>query len=224
MRAVSVLVRGDRAQRHGYDAEWANKLHRALDRRARLEGHVCLTDDPRGLASWIQAVDIGRWWRENRLRRGWWAKVKLFDPAIFEYGERLLYSDLDNLVVGDLGPLVEEARDFFFSAAPMTAPNFRRHDDEMSRRFSSAFMIWTHGLAEQAYLQWRPEMSKRFYGDQDWLGRALHGEHVLGRRWFARGTRVLRGRSTHDARVIFCTRAKNLDFLKERPDMAEHWR
>ena len=71
-----------------YTPEWAQKLDRATG------GVVCLTDmDVPGVATIPLVNDFP----------GWWAKVELFRPGLFE--GPVLYMDLDTLPVGDLDDL-----------------------------------------------------------------------------------------------------------------------
>lgn len=237
MIAASVLVRGNRA--HMYDAEWVNRLHRALDRHApAIERHVCLTDVPRrGLDSHIEPIAIGDWW--EYVKRAWssfyrkpipghWAKVHLWCPELsgIPPGSRILYSDIDNLIVGSLEPLLAEAEGHDFATAPNTAPNFNPPGVKVVHKYSSAFMVWTHGALADVFADFRPSVTRFYCGDQDWLGeRRPDDGHVFPMSYFRRGTYYLRRglEPGPQTRVIFCTKTKNAEFVKAAPWAREHW-
>lgn len=81
-----------------YTPEWVYALKRGIARHASDYRFVCLTDAA-GLPP-VWSVSLAYHWP------GWWSKLELFRPGVFEDGERVLYLDLDTLVVGDVGELV----------------------------------------------------------------------------------------------------------------------
>lgn len=68
---------------------------------------VCLTDDPsrhdlpKGEIHYLPSCD-----KLSQLLTGWWAKLYLFEPGRFE--GRVLYLDLDSVIVGPLDPLAAQ--------------------------------------------------------------------------------------------------------------------
>lgn len=82
-----------------YDAAWVRRLHRQV--KEHLEAphdFVCLADGDYGHLPHMSAVPLEHDWP------GWWAKMELFRPGLFE--GRVLYLDLDTLIVGDITSLV----------------------------------------------------------------------------------------------------------------------
>lgn len=67
---------------------------------------VCLTDFPRedGCIAGVPAAPVAHDWP------GWWAKMDLFRPGLFT--GRVLYLDLDTVIVGDLSDLACYGGDF----------------------------------------------------------------------------------------------------------------
>lgn len=47
-------------------------------------------------------------------RAGWWGCMSIFDPTV--PADCLIYTDVDNVIVGDLEPLIEDIRPYDFSA------------------------------------------------------------------------------------------------------------
>ena len=93
-----------------------NMLYRAG--RAHLAGDlrfVCLTDDASGLLAEIEArdiPDIGL--TDPQLKRpGVWRKLSLFSPELADLG-RVLFVDLDMMIVGDLAPFFAVTEDATF--------------------------------------------------------------------------------------------------------------
>lgn len=59
----------------------------------------CLTDDASGLDSGIGIIPL-----PDNLPT-WWGKLYLFKPGLFGHGERIIFLDLDTLIVGKLTDL-----------------------------------------------------------------------------------------------------------------------
>lgn len=75
-----------------YSLDWVAALKRGLDEHLSDFRFAVLTDDPAVPAAWRVPL-IHSW-------PGWWSKLELFRPGLFE--GRVLYMDLDTLPVGDL--------------------------------------------------------------------------------------------------------------------------
>jgi hypothetical protein len=97
-------------------AQYVNILYQGVRRNLlRAFDFVCFTDDPSGLDDGIQArpMPVGD-------IPGWWNKLALFKPGVFPAGERVLFLDLDTLIVGSLDEIAEYKgqfailRDFYF--------------------------------------------------------------------------------------------------------------
>lgn len=70
-----------------YSIEYVQRLQKAVGRHLPIEhDFVCFTD------------------RECSGLPGWWGKMALFEPT-WRAGQRVLYFDLDTVIVGDLSPL-----------------------------------------------------------------------------------------------------------------------
>jgi hypothetical protein len=134
-----------------YPARYANVLRAAVARHlARPHRFVCLTDDPSGLDAGIEARAL------SPGRVGWWNKLELFRPGQFE--GRVLYLDLDSVIVGDLAPLAARCGIVWL-------------DDWGWRRrvYGSGTMVWDAGEHADAWNDYTPEVAARLEGDQDWL-------------------------------------------------------
>lgn len=91
-----------------YVANLAAAVARHLQQPYRF---VCLTDVPEVLPQGIETAPLVHGWS------GWWSKMELFRPDLFR-GERVLFFDLDTLIVDDLSDIaavegVTLLRDFY---------------------------------------------------------------------------------------------------------------
>lgn len=87
---------------------------------------------------------------------GWWSKVELFKPGRFT--GRMLYIDLDSVIVGPLEPIVESR-----GILHLTQWGWKKHS------YGSGVMVWDAGEHTEIYEKFTPEVMKRLRGDQDWM-------------------------------------------------------
>jgi hypothetical protein len=87
-----------------YGADYVNRLHAGV--RAHLKGHsaeevpfVCFTDDAEGLDERVEARALPK---DATL---WWGKAYLFSEEAGLDGNRVVFLDLDQVIVADLGVL-----------------------------------------------------------------------------------------------------------------------
>lgn len=141
----------------GRGAEYVAKLADGIDRHMP---HgvpyrcVCLTDDPSTLPKGVvaKAVPEGL--------QGWWNKVALFKQGMFEPGERVLYFDLDTIILGDIADIAAYSGRFAIL-----------HDFLNPEHMGSSVMAWEAGALDHIWTTWdkagRPSFDPR--GDQFWI-------------------------------------------------------
>lgn len=148
-----------------FDMTWVRKLWTGVLRFLPRSRFSLLTDDANAALTFTvntprpEAVDL------NLLLYdwpGWWSKLELFRPGLFEPGERVLYLDLDTLPVGDLADLAA------YSGAFGMMTGFYRDI------LQSGVMAWTPGPATDrlwAGFTYNPERAIRSErGDGEWIG------------------------------------------------------
>jgi hypothetical protein len=100
-----------------YGPEYVNILYDMVSRNLPqgYEGSfVCLTDDPEGLSEGIQTIPL-----PDDLE-GWWGKLYMFKRGLFRDKSRLLFMDLDTLIIGNIAEIANyrgqfaTLRDFFY--------------------------------------------------------------------------------------------------------------
>ncbi len=146
-----------------YSVVYVNNLYRMVQKYL-LEPHrfVCLTDHPNDpeLLRGIEAIPV------DAPLRGWWHKVTIFRRNPYGLTGRILFLDLDVVVVGDLRPLLQH------TGSLAMIPDFMREGTYNS----SAFLL-TVGALPQVWERFRAnEMPRRYYGDQDWINHVAAGQ------------------------------------------------
>jgi len=113
---------------------------------------VCFTDDPfekegiecRPLIDGIE---------------GWNQKIALFKPGVFEDGERIIYLDLDTLLIGRIDKILDYQGEF------AVLRDFWRPEG-----FGPAVMLWRAGFGDWIWNDYaRAGMPELDRGDQEWL-------------------------------------------------------
>ncbi len=91
---------------------------------------------------------------------GWWQKCSLFIPSLFSDGDRVVWMDLDTIILGNIRDIAEYRGDF----AILRDPFFPQHH-------GSAVMAWKPGYLDHIWTTWdkggRPQFDPR--GDQRWI-------------------------------------------------------
>jgi hypothetical protein len=152
--------------KHGslYGADYVNRLY-AMVARNLTAGHegrfICFTDDDAGIRQEIHCRPLPKG------ILGWWNKLALFAPGEFERHDRILYFDLDTVMVGDLDEIARYDGEFAILR------DFYREDG-----WQSSVMAWKSGFGAEIWQRWnregRPEADG---GDQEWI------EHVFKNKW-----------------------------------------
>ena len=121
--------------------EYVEKLHRAVSKNLSLPfTFECFTDDQHGYPAGITKRAL-----PYPGLKHWFHKLSLFKPGVFPDGERVLYLDLDTLIVGSLDGFANYAGDIamieqFFADVN---PNFSGYQSGvMSWRAGSVDYIW----------------------------------------------------------------------------------
>jgi hypothetical protein len=214
---VCVWVRGN----VDYSAEYVVKLRNMVGRHLEKPfAFVCLTDRPEELPHDIDARPITPYPQAA----GWWNKIKLFAPGIFAEGERVLYLDLDIVIVGALWPIVNFPAPF---ALCPPGGNFTPTGYRIVRRFNSSVMVWNGGEQTDLFTDFPgPEadggQGLPLWGDQDWIGLRKPFAATMPAAWFPRVRECWHG-SGEAARVVLCKKPKNAAAAAALPWVAKAW-
>ncbi len=182
LTVACVWVEGEFA----YGPEYVSRLHAMCARWLEPPFQfVCLSDRPHLVPPPAVAIPV-----EKLPGFAPWTKLELFNPARAWPG-RVLYLDLDVLVVRPLAAVVDARARFAITHDPSPPARPRRVDTfgrAIVRKFNSSVMAWDGGTQTDLYTDWTPDVAARLSGDQDWIGerRRADGERAY--------TQTLRGR------------------------------
>jgi hypothetical protein len=125
-----------------YGIEYVEKLRNAVARNLTIpHSFVCITPHqkvPEGVVRMSPRVS----------GKGWWQKVGLFSPDLFGPSERILYLDLDLVVIGSLDELASSQEPFCMieNYGPPTEKTYRINDcftaDVMKELHGDQCWIW----------------------------------------------------------------------------------
>lgn len=153
----------------GRGAEYVTILHDSV-RRNLAEGtegrFICFTDDePANYGPGIEVRPLP----EPGLT-GWWNKLALFKPGVFEDGDRVLYFDLDTVITGRLDEIVAYDGPFAILRDAYRSDGLQSSVMawEVNESIASIWLVW-----EQ---QRRPEVPG---GDQAWIERCVAFADIL---------------------------------------------
>lgn len=121
---------------------------------------ICFTDNPEGLHERIKIKSLPEG------LKGWWNKLYLFSADAFEYGDRVLYFDLDTVVVNSLDDIAAYNGEFAILR------DFYRPDG-----LQSSVMSWEHKpdvwpIWEEWLAAGNPDVEG---GDQIWIEQVFRG-------------------------------------------------
>jgi hypothetical protein len=154
-----------------YSADYVNRLY-AMVARNLTAGHegrfVCFTDDDTDIRQEIHCRPLPEG------VAGWWNKLYLFAPGQFEHRDRVLYFDLDTVMVGDLDEIALYDGEFAILR------DFYREDG-----WQSSVMGWKAGFGAEIWQRWnregRPEAvnTATTHGDQAWIEKVVPKAEIL---------------------------------------------
>lgn len=218
LTVACVFVRGH----VGFTPDYVRKLRSMVSRALPAHRFVCLTDQPEALPD-VETIRIAT----PQGYYAWWAKLELFNPDHKELCEgRILYLDLDVLVVDSLLAIAEFGPEL--SLIPDDAPNFTgRGALKTVKRFNSSVMSWPGGTCHSLYTSWTPAVTRRLWGDQDWIGEQMPNATKMPLAWFPRLSQIttkgqVERRMKH-ARVVLCKKPKNAEAARQWPWFAKAW-
>jgi hypothetical protein len=138
-----------------------------------------------------------------------------------DLGDRVLYLDLDTLIVGSLDDVADYPSRF---ALVPHAGTFNGRDGlAVVKRFNSSAMVWDADVPGYLYDTWHPQVMRRLFGDQDWIGEQTHEADTMPIEWFPRLSAIKGGRIPTDAKVILCKKPKNEEAAEQWPWFRERW-
>lgn len=146
-----------------YGPEYVNRLFHMVSQNLTGEYRfVCLTDSADGLDSGIEALPLP----VNGLH-GWWNKLILFKRGVLPENSRVLYLDLDVVIVDSLD------RFFEFEQPMIICKGFAGHEG-----FNSSIFSFTPEACTNLFENFAKEKDRiigGMHGDQDWIFSEMPG-------------------------------------------------
>lgn len=140
---------------------YVRKLQNAVKRHLTMPYEfICLTDD--------SSIDFCRTIPLKHRWKGWWSKIEVFRAGLVDTN-RIIYFDLDTVILNNIDILTEQ--DYDFIALQPFNPKKRNNPYLMN----SSIMSWKNtGEFNFLYDQFNTKSSDgRFRGDQDYIGSQL---------------------------------------------------
>lgn len=150
---------------------YVRKLQNAVKRHLNMPYEfICLTDDT--TIDFCKTIPLKHSWK------GWWSKVELFRAGLSDM-DRVMYFDLDTIILNNIDILTEQ--DYDFIALQPFNPKKRSN----SYLMNSSIMSWrNHGAFDFLYDQFnKGRDTERFRGDQDYIGAQLIKEGKKFNHW-----------------------------------------
>ena len=117
---------------------------------------ACLTDNPDGLDDRIEVLTPP----DGLKGSGWWNKLFLFSPGLFRDADRILFFDLDTIILKNIDDIAS------YDGGFAGMGNFRNG----GWPFSSCMMAWQNGTMTHLWSDWnalgRPVTT---YGDDEFI-------------------------------------------------------
>jgi len=171
IRDVVCLTHGNK-----YPWEYVEKLYSMVTRHssAPVRFHV-MTEEHRAVPAHMIKHTLTHWPDISGPNLAWWYKMQLFD--LRRFSNRMLYLDLDLVIVGDLDWVWQLDPQYFWSIR-----DFQYLYRGNIQTINSSVMIWDPA---KYYWIWedfdqldRPAITRRYKGDQNYLSAVLPQSHL----------------------------------------------
>jgi hypothetical protein len=213
-----VFVKGHVPFTVDYVTRLAAMVNRLMDRPYSF---VCFTDRPEQIPSHIRTIQIPN----LRPLWGWWSKLECFNAAHGLTG-RILYLDLDSLVVAPLAPILDYPSPF---ALIPNAGTFQGSVRRNGRRrlvplYNSSCMVWDAGVNRKLFDKWTPSIAADLHGDQDHIAEMMPHLGQFPLAWFPRISELGNEPPGPEAKVVLVKKPKNEEAAKRWPWVDAAWK
>lgn len=214
-----VLVKGE----YPYTPEYVRRLLVMCQRYvSRPFSFVCVTDQPAAMPDGVRAIPV------QRLAGCFaeWTKMLLFDVFRSETG-RILFIDLDSLIVGNLDPIIDYPapialiEDAF--AVERAHLNKDRYGRELVRKFQGSVMVWDAG-PQHAHVwdRWTLERALQLSTSQDYIAEVVPEAAAMNAAWFPRASRT-QPPWGEEAKIVLVKKPKGFDACSKWPWFDQAW-
>lgn len=211
---VCLLIRGNQPYTSDYVAKLQSMVRRHTTKPFKT---VCLTDGSFDLPPDVMPIII-----TPSPGRAWWSKLQMFRLCM-PFTGRVLYLDLDVLVVGGLDEIIDYPADF--AIAPCSAVGWKgRGAKRAVKRYNSSVMVFDAGSRPQFFSNFTIEDTRILWGDQDLLGRMSPNEKTFPPEWTVRLSQGNPDTWHAETKIVLSIHEKPHVAVTKYPWFAEYWR
>ena len=201
-----------------YTPDWVSRLKDMVTKNLSYDFEfICLSNvDP------LQFRDDIKVYPFERKAKAWWNKIEVFRENLTR-NERILYIDIDSIIVNGLDDVVDFSSDFAlfdvwdFSTMPNTKQAIKRAKKKkgclLNPVYSSCMMVMDRHARPQVYYECNQNIMDKYCGDQDWISVCLgNDESMFPKGWGRKINRSDRGENPkfdEDLKIIACHPVKN---------------
>lgn len=187
-----------------YTPEWVYKLKSMTERNLSMDhSFICFTNVPEKFDKTVKTVKLINNWP------GWWSKVEIFKPGAFADFSKVLYLDLDVVVLKDLDSLFNYDNDFAILGTGKGELRYETDGKMTIQRYNSSVMCFTPDTYSVIYTDFSEDVMNRLRGDQDWIGTCFHNLKHFPKGWIVK-LRDLKGTNPSEkTKIVMCMDGKN---------------
>lgn len=143
-----------------------------------------------------------------------WCKINIWNPEN-PFNDRVLFLDLDSIVVGNLDEVVNFSYDFGIVRQWKNLGG--RFGRERILKYKSPLMVWDHNSRKQLWNKFSLSVLDELVGDQDWIGSCCPEEKLFPDGWFNEEQLIKSKESLKNCKVVGVTnKNKNLNQALKR--------
>jgi hypothetical protein len=156
-----------------YPAEYVNRLYRMVRKNLTIPFRfVCLTDTADGVDAGIETRPL----EIDPAIKGWWYKLQLFKPQLYDLQGSVLFLDLDVVIVSNIDDL--------FGYHPETFCII--NDLQEGKIYNSSVFRFEVGSRTDIWKGFEADkqtIMKRMHGDQDWISETVKDAVLWPEEW-----------------------------------------
>lgn len=218
LTVACLYVRGE----YPYTADYVRRLHAMVTRYcSRPFRFCCLTDRPEEIPAGVEPIVV------ERIAGcfAFWTKLRLFDVDRNWTG-RVLYLDLDTLIVAPLDPIIGFPAPFALAEDVLALERAHldtdRYGRQLVRKFNGSVMVWDAGTQAALWDDFTLADAQRLSTDQDWIAEQVPDAQPMSLEWFPRISRAQPPWSA-EAKVVLAKKPKGLEACQKWPWFEAAW-
>lgn len=203
-----------RGRENVYSEVWVERLKNMVSRNLSVKHRfVCLSN----VNVPCERIPLIHDWQ------GWWSKIELFRPGIFD--DRVLYLDLDVIILKDLMPFFTYP--YWFGIIGKDRQFTHRGKDGWEiTMYNSSVMVFDPDAVEDLYKEFSetPEQYMNYYrGDQDFIANQRPNLDIFPRHWVMKLRDCPGNVPTKNLKILLCMPGKNERVIRKYKWAKELW-